>query len=178
MQTSRRVLLFLIAFAIFSGSFAAAMTQKTPGENGQEKDRAAIEQTVANFMGAWNTHDVHALSLLFTEDNDFTNAFGDHNQGRAPIEATYGPMFAGAFRETRQTGQIRIIRFLTPNVASVDVDWQMTGVKNPDGSPRPARKGLLSWIMAKQGDGSWLVEIMHMNEFTDTPVRLAPAPAK
>jgi hypothetical protein len=32
--------------------------------------------------------------------------------------------------------------------------------------------------MAKQGDGSWLVEIMHMNEFTDTPVRLAPAPAK
>jgi ketosteroid isomerase-like protein len=63
-------------------------------------------------------------------------------------------------------------------LASVDVDWQMTGVRNPDGSPRPARKGLLSWIMAKQGDGSWLVEIMHMNEFTDTPARLAPAPAK
>jgi uncharacterized protein (TIGR02246 family) len=173
MRTPRRVGVLALGFAMFFGCVAAIAA----GADTEEKDRAAIEQTVANFMAAWNTHDVHALAASFTEDNDFTNAFGDHTQGRAPIEATYGPMLQGVFKETRQTGHIRIIRFLSSNLASVDVDWEMTGAKNPDGTPRPARKGLHSWIMAKQSDGTWLVEIMHMNEFTETP-RLAPAPAK
>lgn len=154
-----------------------ARAGQTTAEN-HDQDRSAIAQSVQRFMDSWNLHDAHALSLSFTEDTDFTNAFGTHNQGRGPIEATYGPMMAGAFKETRQTGTIRSIRFLAPGVAQVDVDWQMTGVRNPEGSMRATRHGLLSWVMAKQSAGSWLIEIMHMNEFTSQTTPPAATAAK
>ncbi|HZT74202.1 MAG TPA: hypothetical protein VE996_11150 [Terriglobales bacterium] len=38
-----------------------------------------------------------------------------------------------------------------------------------DGRPRPDRKGLLDWILAKQPDGSWLIEIMHNTDLTNAP---------
>lgn len=65
-------------------------------------------------------------------------------------------------------GQIRSIRFLTPGLIAVDVDWEMTGVVR-NGTPVPHRKGLLDWVMAKQADGSWLIEIMHNAELTNAP---------
>jgi ketosteroid isomerase-like protein len=54
-------------------------------------------------------------------------------------------------------------------VAAVDVDWEMTGAKNQDGSVRPTRKGLHTLIMTKQADGSWLIAVMHIHEYTSTP---------
>ena len=70
---------------------------------------------------------------------------------------------------------IRSIRFLRPDLASVDVDWQMTGAKTPDGAARPPRKGLLDWVMARQSDESWLIQVMHNTELTNLP---AAPPAK
>jgi uncharacterized protein (TIGR02246 family) len=75
----------------------------------------------------------------------------------------------GVYSETHQTGKVRSVRFLKPDVAAVDVDWEMTGAKNQDGTVRPTRKGIHSLVMTKQGDGSWLIAIMHVHEFTSTP---------
>jgi ketosteroid isomerase-like protein len=81
-------------------------------------------------------------------------------------------LFAGIFKERHLTDTIRSIRFLTSTLAAVDVDWEMTGAKSPDGSPRPYRKGLLDFVMARQTDGSWLIEVMHNTDLTAS----APAP--
>jgi hypothetical protein len=40
---------------------------------------------------------------------------------------------------------------------------------NSNGKPVPHRNGLLSWVMAKQPDNSWLIEIMHNTELTSAP---------
>jgi len=133
------------------------------------KDRAAIEQTVERFLDAWNTHDPHAFAMTFTEDADFTNVAGMHARGRANVEKFHAPVFATIFKDSHQTAQIRSIRFLTPELAAVDVDWQMTGATFQDGNPQPSRKGLLNWVMAKQADRSWLIEVMHNTELTDRP---------
>ena len=129
-----------------------------------------------NYMDMWNKHDVHAVAMTYTEDCDFVNTFGNLTHGRAGMEATFRPFMTGVYSETHQTGQVRTIRFLKPDVAAVDLDWQMTGAKNQDGTVRPTRKGLHSLIMTKQDDGSWLIAIMHVHEFTVTP-RLASPPA-
>ena len=92
---------------------------------------------------------------------------GVHAQGRANVEAFHAPVFAGKFNETHQTGTIRSIRFLRADLAAVDVEWEMTGVKAPDGTALPARKGLLNWVMAKQGVGTWQIQIMHNTELTN-----------
>ncbi|HLW80894.1 MAG TPA: SgcJ/EcaC family oxidoreductase [Candidatus Acidoferrales bacterium] len=91
------------------------------------KDRAAIEHTLERFLDAWNKHDAHAFAMTFTEDADFTNVAGVHAHGRANVETFHARVFATLFKDSHQTAQIRSIRFLTPHLATVDVDWQMTG---------------------------------------------------
>jgi uncharacterized protein (TIGR02246 family) len=137
-----------------------------------DKDRAAISQTLANFVNAWNLHDAHAFAMTFTEDADFTNVAGTHANGRANVEAFHAPIFAGIFKDSHQTAAIRSIRFLRHDLAAVDVDWQMTGAKTSNGLARPPRKGLSNWVMVRQRDGSWLIQVMHNTELTSS----APAP--
>ena len=129
----------------------------------------AISQTIERVFDAWNRHDAHAFAMAFTEDADFTL------HGRANVEAFHAPRFATYFSESRLTGAVRSIRFLTDELAAVDIDWEMTGAKSPDGKPWPQRKGLLNWIMSRQSDGTWLVEVMHNTDFTNI---LPPAKAK
>ena len=174
MRTTQRILSILFGPAIVVFALAAAMPMSAGGD-AHDKDRESIARTVANFEDAWNRHDAHAFAMTFTEDADFTNVFGAQAQGRANIEAFHVPPFAGIFSESHQTGAIRSIRFLRPDLASVDVDWQMTGLKTPDGAARPPRKGLLDWVMARQGDGSWLIQVMHNTELVNPP---AASPAK
>lgn len=138
-------------------------------QQGQVKDRTAIAQTVQRFLDAWNTHDAHAFALTFTEDADFTNVAGAHARGRDNVEAFHAPVFAGIFKESHQTAKIRSIRFLGPDLAAVDVDWEMTGAKSPDGTLRAYRRGLLNWVMARQPDGAWLIKIMHNTDLTSYP---------
>jgi uncharacterized protein (TIGR02246 family) len=150
------------------GMAGGAMAQQNIAWD-EKKDRAAIEQTLECFLDAWNKHDAGAFAMTFTEEADFTNVAGMHARGRAQVETFHAPMFWGIFSETHQTAQIRSIRFLTPDLAAVDVDWQMTGAKSADGSLRPHRKGLLDWVIAKQANGSWLIEIMHNTDLTSAP---------
>lgn len=133
------------------------------------KDRAAIARTLELFLDAWNRHDAHAFSMVFTEDADFTNVAGVHFQGRENVEAFHAPKFAGIFMESRQSAQIRSIRFLIPGLANVDVESKMTGAKSPEGESRPLRRCLLNWVMARQSDGGWLIEVLHNTEMTNYP---------
>ncbi len=70
MQT-RRALLFLLGLVISSESSAIAAPQNL--RDTEDKHRAAIAQTVEQFLNAWNKHDAHEFALTFTEDADFTN---------------------------------------------------------------------------------------------------------
>jgi uncharacterized protein (TIGR02246 family) len=170
MQIKHMVIVFT---AIFALGRAPAMSHQSSAGGSEDKDRAAIARTLDRFRDAWNTHDAHAFALTFTDDVDFTNVAGAHAHGRADIEAFHAPVFAGIFKDSHQTDKIHSIRFLKPDLAAVDIDWEMTGAKSPDGKPRPYRRGLLNWVMAKQADGSWLILVMHNTELTDYP-----APAK
>jgi uncharacterized protein (TIGR02246 family) len=140
----------------------------------REKDRRAIAETVANLVAAWNIHDVHAFAATFAEDADFTNVAGTHARGRANVKAFHAPMFASIFKESHQVSTVRSIRFLTTDLAAVDIDCEMTGAKALDGTPRPWRKTLISTVMAKQGDGSWLILVLHNSELTSFVLEPVP----
>src|SRR5487761_221199 len=161
-----QILVAMLAVFFFAGRPAMNQRQTT---DDHAKDRAAIQQTVERFLDAWNKHDTHAFAMSFTEDADFTNVAGMHARGRANVDTFHARIFATVFKNSHQTAQIRSIRFVTPELAAVDVDWQMTGATFQDGSPQPSRKGLLNWVMAKQADGSWLIEVMHNTELTERP---------
>jgi uncharacterized protein (TIGR02246 family) len=151
----------LALFAVCARSVAAAPQQ--------DADRAAIAKAIQNYMDSWNTHNVHAVAMIYTEDCDFVNNFGDVTHGRDGMEKTFGPFMTGVYSETKQSGEVKSIRFIKTDVAAVDVTWEMTGAKNQDGTPRPTRKGLHSLVMTKQADGSWQIAVMHVHEYTASP---------
>lgn len=171
MEKRRRLALFVM-IGCFTLLLRCAMATPQAGkQEDRSKDQGAIQRALDRFLSAWNTHDARAFSMTFAEDADFTNVRGTHERGRAKVEAFHAPMFAGIFKESHQTAKIRSIRFLTPKLAEVDVDWEMTGAKALDGSARVYRRGLLAWVMARQGDGAWLIEVMHNTDLTDYPAQ-------
>jgi hypothetical protein len=60
-------------------------------------------------------------------------------------------------------------RFIRLDIAIVDIDWEMTGARSVDGSPRPERKGLMDWVCEKQGS-EWRIVAFHDVDFTAASV--------
>jgi uncharacterized protein (TIGR02246 family) len=126
--------------------------------------KAGISQAVERFLEAWNRHDAHALAQSFVMDADFTNVLGSHVRGRDKIQDVHEKLFSGPLRQSRQTGIVRSIRMLSPGIAMVDIDWEM---ESPSSAPLQAarvRRGLMSWVVWRVPDGSWMILILHNAE--------------
>ncbi|MGB8590718.1 MAG: SgcJ/EcaC family oxidoreductase [Candidatus Acidiferrales bacterium] len=134
------------------------------------KDEEAIHGLVARFVDAWNHHDARAFTAVFAEDADFTNVHGTTASGHAAIEKLHSQVFSTIFKDSHQTSSVPTIRFIKPDVAAVDVRWQMTGSTNPDGSPNPKRNGLLNFVMT-ESNAEWRIAVMHNTELTGVPAR-------
>lgn len=123
-------------------------------------DEMEIKKVLAEQVEAWNRHDAKAFSMVFAEDADFTNVVGTSAHGRAEVEKFHAPMFATIFKDTSLKITKTKIRFIKPDVAAVDAWWEMTGAKTREGKDIPLRKGLLNFVMTKEG-GKWFITVMH-----------------
>ena len=95
-------------------------------------DEAAIYRIRDAHDSAWNQHDAKALAGLFASDADRATVNGWFF-GRAEIERGYTNTFAGAFRTAMLRNESPKLRFLTADVALLDVDNIVTGTA--DGKP-------------------------------------------
>ena len=141
------------------------MTQK-------EAARQAIDKIVSNMTAAWNRRDVAAFGAAFAEDAEFTNVFGMRQSGRAEIEASHAPLFETIFKDTELTATETRVRLIRPDIAAVDVRWNMSGARDPMGNPWPEREGILNWIVTLHGD-RWLIEVSHNMDLPASELRKA-----
>jgi uncharacterized protein (TIGR02246 family) len=149
-------------FATVLISFAGVSAQMQPKVS--EADSAAVKVVVAGYDDAFNKHDAHAVGALFADEGDFTNMRGASKHGRKDIEQNYGNLFNGGLKTAHRTDTLKNIKFITPEVAEMDADWEMTGTKAADGSDNPPRKGGLDWVIAKVS-GQWLIVVFHESEY-------------
>jgi len=63
---------------------------------------------------------------------------------------------------------LRGMRFLRPDVATVDSDYVTTSVVGANGASVPSPKGLYDWIVTKQ-DGHWLIAVWHESNLPAPP---------
>jgi uncharacterized protein (TIGR02246 family) len=146
-------------------SFSVGISWARQQSSMADADSAAIKQSVAAFTDAWNRHDPHAVAMRYVEDGDFSSTQGNASHGWKELEEHYVSIFGTFLKSAHRADTVKSIRFLTPTMASVDIDWQMTGAKTPDGADSPLRKGLLNWVMTKN-NGQWLITIYHESLFT------------
>jgi uncharacterized protein (TIGR02246 family) len=155
----------------------AGMISPLRGQSNVETDRQAIGTLMDRFMDAWNRHDAKAFAAVFAEDADFTNWRGKGESGRSRIEEFHAPLFATIFKNSHQEYTAIKSRFIRPDVAAVDVHWEMTGAMDAQGNRRPDRLGLLNFVMAKN-DGQWLILVMHNLDLTALPEANSGSPIK
>ena len=124
------------------------------------QDEQIIQQVVERWEEAWNRHDMAAMAALITEDADFVNVWGMHWHGRDTIEREHAERHRTQFKDSVwSTGRVEL-QFLSPGVALVHLWWGMQAGRDPDGMPRPPRKGLFTWVML-EWQGKWLIRAAH-----------------
>ncbi len=159
-----------VAFPLLLILLTYAAGQTKGGEakpTARAEDEVRIKEVLANFIEAWNKHDAKAFSMVFAEDTDFTNVRRVSAHGRADVEKFHAPLFATRFKDTNQKMTKTRIRFIKPDVAAVDAWWEVTGAKGPEGQEIPLRKGLLNFVMTKEG-GKWFITVMHNMDLPET----------
>jgi uncharacterized protein (TIGR02246 family) len=141
------ILMFLVAAFV-----EAARAQG----GGSPADVAAIRAIETQWQNAWNHHDVAAMVGLGAPDADWVNLAGQWFAGAKPFAKSLESLHSRKVKESVwRTEEVRA-RFLSPTIAVVHVYFSTSGERNPDGSPRPPRRGIFTRVEEKRG-GRWLI---------------------
>src|SRR5580704_2920597 len=149
------------ALAIFLFLTFSAAGSRAQMAASRDADTAAIKQCVAAFADTWNSHDAHGVAMHYVEDGDFSSIKAEASHGRKELEDHYTTIFTTFLKNAHTTDTVRSIRFLAPDLASVDIDWLVTEPSAPGGV---LRKGLLTWMLSKR-NGQWMIVIYHEQSF-------------
>ncbi len=134
----------------------------------------AAHDIVAAMADAWNAHDAHAFAAIFAWNSDFTNVFGMSAHGREEIERFHRPLFETMFKESRLAAIRTQARQIRPDVAAVDLHWEMSGARDPSGNQWPSRRGLMNLLITREQEG-WAIMVMHNMELPSDGVADAQA---
>jgi uncharacterized protein (TIGR02246 family) len=128
-----------------------------------EPDDAAFQPLLKTFLDSWNKHDAHAFAEIFTADAVITTVGANRVDGLG-IEKRMQPSFTGpTFKDSVYSATIKSARRFGPDLAVLDLDWEMTGARKRDGSSRGLRKGTLNWVVVQKG-GRWKITNYHNSE--------------
>ena len=123
-----------------------------------------IRGIVAEQAAAWNAGDGPGYSRHVAPEVSFTNLFGMVMYGAPAFTQRHSEILATFYKGTTKHHSIRRIRFVTPDVAIVDIDNEVRGVKAmPAGIAVPADGVIKTQLMEVfvRRDGRWLVEAYH-----------------
>jgi uncharacterized protein (TIGR02246 family) len=154
-----------LAFLIFFATviFVAIQVVVTSAVDCSQ-DELAIRMIISEEVAAWNSGDATAYSRHFAAKGTFTNIYGMVFEGHDAFEKRHAETFATFFKGSARRETIRSIRFVTHDVAIVDVDTEVTGFgKIPSGVTIQSDGVLLTrlqLVLVKHGD-EWWIEAYH-----------------
>jgi uncharacterized protein (TIGR02246 family) len=137
----------------------------SPGAFAQDqRAEAPIRAIVAAQAAAWTAGDGTAYAKDLAPGASFTNLFGMVLYGAPAFAERHRQILATFYKGTTKHHAIRRIRFVTPDVAIVDIDNEVRGVTAmPAGIPVPPDgiiRTQLMEVFVRRGD-QWWVEAYH-----------------
>jgi uncharacterized protein (TIGR02246 family) len=115
-------------------------------------DEAAIRTLYEQLMDGWNSGDGNAFAAPFAEDADFVAFDGSYFKGRQEIATFHQMLFDQFLRGTRLVGKVRSVRFLTPDVAVMNV---VGGTAMLGQSELEAERNSIQTLVATKRAGEW-----------------------
>ena len=107
---------------------ALMLSSSTIARASERDDEAAIRKVIAEQVTAWNAGDGSGYGEAFAVDGSFTNLFGMVMYGSDAFRKRHREILATFYKGTTKKHMIRKIRFVTPDVAIVDIDNEVHGV--------------------------------------------------
>ena len=135
-------------------------TPLTPvsAQNAYLNDERAVRALVQQLADTARGETATSRDLLFADDAEITNAFGNHAQGRAQIDDFWKSMFdTGMFRTVTNEEKSLKVRFLTRKLALVDRFYVFAGQRGPrSGRELPPRDIHMTLVLRKD-NGDWRI---------------------
>jgi uncharacterized protein (TIGR02246 family) len=135
----------------------AAQITNLAEPGGRARDEGAVKQLALRWQEAWNRHDMDALASLVAEDIDFVAVGAAWMKGRKAFKEVQTRTHSMQFKESVWTPTAVEVKFLEPDTALVHVNWSLKGDKDADGTPRPSRRGIHTWVVTRQ-PGGWIIQ--------------------
>lgn len=143
---------------LFHVTFCFLLLSGTVAHAQSKADEEAVGKLPQAFCDAWAKHDGHELAKIMAEDVDFVTVATTYLHGRADFETFHVRLLSGRFKDSTITALKTTTRFLRPDMAVVHWSWKIEGDRNPDGSPRQPRYGMMT-LVAEKRNGNWLVVV-------------------
>jgi uncharacterized protein (TIGR02246 family) len=142
-------------------------------DNNDNSNNNLVQNLVDNFRDAFNSHDPKMLGSLLVEDGEWTDVIGHTMIGRNEIENQHVYPFTTVLKEAKLDVKSYRSKWITDEIVSVDIKWESSGHRTPEGKPIPTiRYGLLNLIAKKTKDGvnTTTLKIIsaHNNDYTST----------
>lgn len=124
------------------------------GQGSPSEDDTALRKAQDDFATAWNNHDAQAMAMGWAEDGDWIGPDGNVAQGRAAVENLLAEAHTGDSATSKIAIKVNSVRFLKPDVAVVDAECELTGMRDFFDKPLPTLKVLATTVAVKK-DGKW-----------------------
>jgi uncharacterized protein (TIGR02246 family) len=127
-------------------------------------DEAAVRALYQQVMNGWNQGSGDAFAAVFTQDGDLVGFDGTHFKGRQQIAPFHQQLFDKWLKGSRLVGEVKDVRFLSPDVALMHA---LGGtVLRGKSEPSPERDSIQTLVATRQEGGEW-----RLAAFQNTRVR-------
>ncbi|MET7847177.1 SgcJ/EcaC family oxidoreductase [Streptomyces avermitilis] len=138
-------------------------------QDGTQDDARAIRALWAEMARGWAAGDAALFAASFTEDCDFTTVRGDKPPGRTGIEAGHDALFHGPYAGTVLDARVVAVRFLRPDLATVEAESTITA---PDGESLATTHALA--VVERTAERHWSIRAFHNMIPAPRPAQQAP----
>lgn len=157
----------IVAFAIALLP-ALALAQDTTSK----RDRLTIEQQLENWNRGWKTKDAALAARDYSDDADWTNAFGMKRKGRAEIQRFLAEVFSLPFVMAGESKVVeQSVKLIKPDVATVVTLVERAGQRTPAGEALGTRHTSHLRVLTKS-KGTWKI-VDHLISDARDPERRA-----
>jgi len=133
------------------------------------EDTKAIVKIAAELMDARNRRDPVAFVSHCADDVEFTNVAGKTTRGKEALERALRSFYETDFvKKTKQVTEETTVKFVKPEVASLDIRWRTQGAIDPTGQPR---RGIINAILAKDPSEGWKIKVSHNTQLVQGEAR-------
>lgn len=147
-----------IALLIVLSSVGAA------AQGTQAADETRIRQIIASQSDGWNRGSVEDYTARFKNEGVYTIIIGNTYETRAGLQDRVRGILSSIFKGSVIVQKVRSVRFLSPTVAVVDAEAEMTGFKalpaGIQGSPGGKLLTSMLQVLVKE-NGDWWVAAWH-----------------